>query len=308
VALQGSNRFAYAKQLGDNAQEVPDEAALEGYSGELALALGAQTHDAGKLAKLIKQDRLDVQFSARELRGLRTGLKDLKGLPRWLITRIKNDYLSVSEIKAMLARQLKHSTIRPFDLVSLLHRPTATGGLVAAWDSISLPQVAGLVAGLTTQGVISPQLNIVLDDDLQNAQLACGPPGRIAGVANFISDAASRLGGPYSTLLQIGARPLLTYHPPASNTPPIAGFTFFPNPGSAGGPVDFFDSSTDPDGGHIACRSWNFGDPASGSANTSTDANPTHTYANVGTYTVTLTVTDDDGFATNMTSQTVTVM
>ena len=37
---------------------------------------------------------------------------------------------------------------------------------------------------------------------------------------------------------------------------------------------------------------WNFGDPASGADNTSTLANPTHFYANPGTYTVTLTVTD----------------
>jgi PKD repeat protein len=163
------------------------------------------------------------------------------------------------------------------------------------------------VAGLTTQGVISPQLNIVLDDDLQNAQLACSPSGRTTAVAHFIADAASKLSGPYSTLLQSAASPLRTYRPPASNTPPIAAFSVFPNPGSAGSSVFFIDGSTDPDGGHIACRSWNFGDPRSGSGNTSADANPTHTYASSGTYTVTLTVTDDDGFATSTTSQTVTI-
>jgi hypothetical protein len=256
---------------------------------------------------LIKRDRLDVHFSARELRRLRTGLETLGGLPKWLISRIKSDYLSVSEIQAKLASQLKNSKVKPLDLISLIRRQTPTGGLIAAWESISLPQLAGLVAGLTTQGVISPQLNIVLDDDLQNAQLACSPSGRTIAVAHFISDAASKLSGPYSTLLQSAATPLRTYHPPASNAPPTAAFSFFPNPGSAGSAVFFSDSSTDPDGGHIACRSWNFGDPGSGPANTSTDANPTHTYASSGTYTVTLTVTDDDGFASNTTSQTVTI-
>lgn len=40
---------------------------------------------------------------------------------------------------------------------------------------------------------------------------------------------------------------------------------------------------------------WNFGDPNSGMANTSTDANPTHTYTANGPYTVTLIATNDCG-------------
>ncbi|MCB0596201.1 MAG: gliding motility-associated C-terminal domain-containing protein [Lewinellaceae bacterium] len=37
---------------------------------------------------------------------------------------------------------------------------------------------------------------------------------------------------------------------------------------------------------------WNFGDPASGAANTSAEANPTHVYNNPGVYTITLVATD----------------
>ncbi|RJS70407.1 PKD domain-containing protein [ANME-2 cluster archaeon] len=58
--------------------------------------------------------------------------------------------------------------------------------------------------------------------------------------------------------------------------------------------------STDPDG-TIVSYNWTFGD-----GNTSTLANTTHIYATADTYTVTLTVTDDDG-ATNSTTVTVTV-
>jgi PKD repeat protein len=58
--------------------------------------------------------------------------------------------------------------------------------------------------------------------------------------------------------------------------------------------------STDPDG-TISGYAWDFGDGAS-----STQAQPNHTYASSGTYTVGLTVTDDDG-ATASTSRTVTV-
>jgi len=53
--------------------------------------------------------------------------------------------------------------------------------------------------------------------------------------------------------------------------------------------VNFTDTSTDSDG-TIVSRSWNFGD-----GGVSTLANPRHTYASGGTYSVRLTVTDNDG-------------
>ena len=52
---------------------------------------------------------------------------------------------------------------------------------------------------------------------------------------------------------------------------------------------NFTDTSADSDG-TIASRSWNFGD-----STTSTATNPSKTYAAAGTYTVTLTVTDNSG-------------
>jgi len=55
----------------------------------------------------------------------------------------------------------------------------------------------------------------------------------------------------------------------------------------------FTDASTDD--GSIASRSWAFGEASSGANNTSTAANPNHTYAADGAYHVTLTVTDNQG-------------
>jgi subtilase family serine protease len=81
-----------------------------------------------------------------------------------------------------------------------------------------------------------------------------------------------------------------------SNTPPAANFSV----STSNLIATFTDSSTDSDG-TIASRAWNFGD-----GGTSTATNPSHTYAAAGTYSVSLTVTDNGG-ATNNKTQSVTV-
>jgi PKD repeat protein len=73
------------------------------------------------------------------------------------------------------------------------------------------------------------------------------------------------------------------------NEPPFADPNG-PYTGTAGQAVQFDGSgSLDPDG-IIAAYDWDFGDGSTG-----TGVNPTHTYQAAGTYTVTLTVTDDMG-------------
>jgi len=84
--------------------------------------------------------------------------------------------------------------------------------------------------------------------------------------------------------------------PPPPNVAPTASFTS----GCSNLVCTFTDASTDPDG-VITARSWTFGD-----GGTSTATNPSHTYAAAGTYSVGLTVTDNNG-AMGSVSSTVTV-
>ncbi len=81
-----------------------------------------------------------------------------------------------------------------------------------------------------------------------------------------------------------------------SNIAPVANFTT----SVSGATATFTDLSTDTDG-TIFSRLWNFGDGATSSA-----TNPSRTYSAAGTYTVTLTVTDNTGL-THTTTQAVTV-
>ena len=72
-----------------------------------------------------------------------------------------------------------------------------------------------------------------------------------------------------------------------TNNPPVPDFSYSSNPTTVSA-VEFTDKSTDD--GTIVSWQWNFGD-----GTTSNEKNPSHRYNEIGKYTVTLTVTDEDG-------------
>lgn len=74
------------------------------------------------------------------------------------------------------------------------------------------------------------------------------------------------------------------------NRGPVSDFSWSPAVARRGEPVNFTELASDPDG-VVVSYLWNFGDTLP----TSTDANPSHTFPGSGAYSVTLTVTDDDG-------------
>jgi PKD repeat protein len=82
----------------------------------------------------------------------------------------------------------------------------------------------------------------------------------------------------------------------AGNLPPTASFDL-PTSCTAGTPCGFHSTSTDADG-TIATTHWDFGDQGSADG-----ADATHTYAAAGTFTVILTVTDNQGTPGTLTQQ-----
>ncbi len=77
------------------------------------------------------------------------------------------------------------------------------------------------------------------------------------------------------------------------NPLPTAGFNYSP-PSCETKTIGFTDASA-PNAGILTNWLWDFGDPSSGAANSSTQQNPTHVFANAGTYMVRLIATSSKG-------------
>lgn len=121
-------------------------------------------------------------------------------------------------------------------------------------------------------------------------------PGNYTGYESFMNGIGTQYDADFKSWLPCVANPNASGCGGTVNTPPTANFSVT----TSGLVANFTDGSSDPDGS-IASRSWNFGD-----GTTSTATSPSKTYATAGTYSVVLTVTDNNG-ATATRTQSVTV-
>lgn len=182
-------------------------------------------------------------------------------------------------IRAQAADSAPVFSTANFDVTGRPLTASSIAWSISAWNTVGAKQQSPDIAAV---------LQEVIDRDGWNPNNS---------VAFVISGAGQRTAEAYEGVA--ASAPLLhvEYSTPAPvNELPTANFTSSMSLLTA----TFTDTSTDSDGSIVAWL-WDFGDNGG-----STLMNPNHTYAEAGTYTVTLTATDDDG-ATDTTSQEVTV-
>ena len=140
-----------------------------------------------------------------------------------------------------------------------------------------------------------PLLNVTSTGNTATVSVPTAIPGTYTYSLVSVTDASSTT----CSQLQTGTATIIV-HPL-----PTAAFTNS-NPQCPGIAVDFTDQSV-PNVGALTAWNWNFGDPASGAANTSSLQNPTHIFYATGTYTITLTVTNDKGCVSNALPRQITI-
>ncbi|NCD17948.1 MAG: PKD domain-containing protein, partial [Actinobacteria bacterium] len=163
---------------------------------------------------------------------------------------------------------------------------TATGLGTISGTSMASPHVAGALALLASADNPEGAADV---HALYNTI-------RMTGNFDWTDDSRDRIKEPLLDVTGFDPAMVGETDPQPGNIAPTADFSFTTSDLTA----TFTDASTDSDG-RIVSWSWAFG-----GTSTSTAQNPTHTYSAAGFYSVTLTVTDDDG-ATGTTSQQITV-
>ncbi|MEW9624645.1 protease pro-enzyme activation domain-containing protein [Rhodanobacter geophilus] len=171
--------------------------------------------------------------------------------------------------------------------------PTASNGSVSTNENTAvsgtLAATASGGASLTFAVVAQPAHGTVAITNAATGAFTYTPASGYTGSDSFTFDATDSAGTSNVATESVTVNAAGAGKPVANFTDTVSGLT-----------VNFTDSSTDT-GGTINSHAWTFGDGA-----TSTAANPSHTYAAAGTYSVTEKVTDSTG-ATSSKTASVTV-
>jgi PKD repeat protein len=204
-----------------------------------------------------------------------------------------------------------YTEAKDYNVTLTVHDAEGLSGTKTSTITIAAPGNAAPLANFTAPACVATvacEFVSTSSDDVQVTEWSWDlngdqAPDRDTETASFTYDAA----GQYTVSLTVkDAEGLsntktenITVAAPPANTPPTAGFTHTCNAASC----RFTSTSTDAAPGTIVTYAWNFGD-----LGTSDIANPVHNYAITlpGTFTVTLTVTDNEG-GTDTETQTISV-
>lgn len=202
-------RYSGAAQAGSAPGAVLQAAAEKAYAGELASALAAQQAAGGTLAAVLRKTRLDVRLNARDLQSVTKKLGSPNGLPQSFVSQLVAAGLTSGA--AELSQTLKSALQGlPKTLVpsSTLGGTRSTAALTQLYRTLTFPELAALVRGLTDQGGVSTAARDTLINDLRQGVTAPTPEARTPAVDQFVKDAGSQVTGPAATLLMVAGAAL----------------------------------------------------------------------------------------------------
>ncbi|CAB1056621.1 Cytochrome c551/c552 [Olavius sp. associated proteobacterium Delta 1] len=172
---------------------------------------------------------------------------------------------------------------------------SASDAITVAYSDLQGGQAAIITNGNATVNWLDGNIGtdpLFIDPTNGDYQLQAGSPAIDAGTAYLEWEGQVLIDlspGDYSgSAPDMGAFESGAAGPP--NQPPVAVASVDPDHGSAPLTVQFSAADSTDSDGTIVGYAWDFGD-----SNTSAEANPVHTYINVGLYQANLTVTDDGG-------------
>ncbi len=202
------DRYSGADGDGADAAELLQAVAEKAYAGELAAALAAEQKAGGTLAFTLRRTHLDRRLQAPALKSLATKLGSPKGVPQSIVSRLVAD--GVTSDATELSQTLKSvlQGLPDLPLSSALGAGFSNASLTTLYRTLTAPELAVLVHGLTGQGAVSSAAGDTLITDLRQAALAPTPAARAPLLARFGADAGSKVTGPAATLLTVAAEAL----------------------------------------------------------------------------------------------------
>ena len=216
------NRNAGARDASDGAQMLAQQAAIDVYIHDAAIAYADMARAGRIVGGLWRRAGLDVVLSAAQVARVRAALLQGPGLPKGVLTFLSRSGITTSptELAGLLGEAFKDAgppqALRLSDGLPTV--PPMTG-FASQWDRITPANLQALATTLASQHAISSRAARRLSRDVTEITIACTRKSRASAARQFIADAAHVTRGQGARLLKQTAQPLTLDHKGAS--PPI---------------------------------------------------------------------------------------